>query len=99
PRITHVVSMLANAIESAGTAEDVVKVAAAMEGMEHDSLWGGKVVMRAKDHQAIQNIYVMAHSDENITHDLDNSGYGLLREAVVEQAGLDSPTTCQMQRP
>ena len=99
PRITHVVSMLARAINAAGDAEDVAKVAAALEGMEHDSLWGGKVVMRSQDHQAIQNIYVMAHSDENISHDLDNSGFGLLREATVEQAGLNSTTTCQMQRP
>ncbi|MEM1299967.1 MAG: branched-chain amino acid ABC transporter substrate-binding protein [Pseudomonadota bacterium] len=99
PRITHVVSMLAQAINDAGTADDVAKVASAMEGMEHDSIWGGKVVMRAQDHQAIQNVYVMAHSDENISHDLDNSGFGLLREATVEQAGLNSPTTCDMQRP
>lgn len=99
PRITHVVSMLARAIEAAGTADDVAKVAAALEGMEHDSLWGGKVVIRAQDHQAIQNIYVMAHSDDSITHDLDNSGFGLLREATVEQAGRDSATTCKMQRP
>ena len=99
PRITHVVSMLARAIDQAGTAEDVAKVASALEGMEHDSLWGGKVVMRAKDHQAIQNVYVMAHTDEGISHDLDNSGFGLRREATVELAGLNSATSCEMQRP
>ena len=99
PRITHVVSMLAKAIDAAGTADDVAKVAASLAGMEHESLWGGKVIMRPQDHQAIQNVYVMAHSDESIRFDLDNSGYGLLREATVELAGLDSATSCNMQRP
>lgn len=99
PRITHVIRMLARAVETAGTAEDVARVATVLEGMEHESMWGGRVVMRAKDHQAIQDVHIMMHTDTDITYDLDNSGYGLLRETTVKLAGLDSATTCEMKRP
>lgn len=98
-RITNVVEMLAKAINEAGTADDVVKVAMALEGMEHDNLWGGKIFMRPQDHQAIQNVYITAHTDEGITLPLDNSDYGLVTESVVEMAAMDSATTCEMKRP
>ena len=99
PRIANVIEMLAKAIEKAGSATDVVKVGMALEGMEHDSIWGGRVFMRPQDHQAIQNVHILAHTDENIVFDLDNSGFGLLVETSVEMAGMDSATTCEMQRP
>ncbi|MCF6231793.1 MAG: branched-chain amino acid ABC transporter substrate-binding protein [Rhodobacteraceae bacterium] len=98
-RITNVVEMLAKAIDAAGTADDVVKVALALEGMEHDSLWGGKIFMRPQDHQAIQDVHITVHTDEGIQFPLDNSPFGLLTESTVEMAGMDSATTCQMQRP
>ena len=50
----------------------MVAVAKALEGMEHESIFGSKIVMRAKDHQAIQDVHIMAHTDEGITFDLDN---------------------------
>lgn len=98
-RITNVVEMLARAINDAGSATDVVAIANALEGMEHENLWGGKITMRAKDHQAIQDVVIAAHTDENITVDYDNSGYGVLVESTVKDAGMDSPTTCKMKRP
>lgn len=98
-RIANVVEMLAKAIDKAGTADDVVKVAYALEGMEIDSIWGGKVFMRPQDHQAIQNVNIAAHTDENVAFDFDNSGYGVVTESTVEMAGMDSPTTCKMERP
>lgn len=98
-RITNAVQMLAKAIDGAGSATDVVKVALELEGMEIDSLWGGKVFMRPGDHQAIQNIDIAVQSDQNIRHPLDNSPYGLLTQSTVVMAGLDSPTTCEMKRP
>ena len=97
-RIANAVEMLAKAIDAAGTADDVVKVAYALEGMEHDSIWGGKVFMRPQDHQAIQNVHVGAHTDENIRHPLDNSAYGLMDNVKVEMAAMDSSTTCEMKR-
>lgn len=98
-RIANAVEMLAKAINAAGTADDVVKVAYALEGMEHDSIWGGKVFMRPQDHQAIQDVHVGAHTDENIRHPLDNSPYGLMDNVKVEMAAMDSATTCEMKRP
>ena len=87
------------AINAAGTADDMVAIATALEGMEHDSIWGGKIFMRPQDHQAIQDVHIMAHTDEGITHDSDNSGYGLAVESTVEMAAMDSETTCNMKRP
>lgn len=98
-RIANAVEMLAKAIEAAGTADDVVPIALALEGMEHDSIWGGKVFMRPQDHQAIQDVHIGAHTDENIRHPLDNSAFGLSDNVTVEMAAMDSPTTCKMKRP
>ena len=98
-RITNVIEMLAKAIDEAGTADDVVKVAYALEGMEHESIWGGKLVMREKDHQLIQDVHIHAHSKDGVTFDYDNSGYGLVVDSTVELAAMDSPTTCNMRRP
>ncbi|MEM7300893.1 MAG: branched-chain amino acid ABC transporter substrate-binding protein [Pseudomonadota bacterium] len=99
PRITNVIEMLARAINDAGSDTDMVKIAYALEGMEHDSIWGSKIKMRTDDHQAIQNVHILAHTDENVTHDFDNSGFGLVAETTVEMASADSATTCKMKRP
>ena len=98
-RIFNVIEMLAMAIEQAGTADDVVKVAYELEGMEHEGVWGGKLMMRAKDHQLIQDVHIQAHTDEGVTFDFDNSGFGLVVESTVAMAAMDSPTTCEMKRP
>jgi len=98
-RITNVIEMLAKAINEAGSATDVVAVGKALEGMEIDSLWGGKIQMRPQDHQAIQDVHVFAHTNEGVQFDYDNSGYGMVVESTVEMASADSPTTCKMKRP
>ena len=98
-RITNAAEMLAKAINKAGTATDMVKIGTALEGMEHDSIWGGKIMMRAKDHQAIQDVHISVHTDDKIQHDLDNSGFGLMKESTVVNAGANSPTSCKMKRP
>jgi len=99
PRIANVIGMLAQAIEKAGTADDVVKVATALEGMEYDSMFGTKVKMRATDHQAIQDVHILAHTDENVTFDYDNSGFGTVVESTVKMASANIATTCKMKRP
>jgi len=100
PRIVNVIEMLAKAIEKAGSADDVVAVGKALEGMEHYSeILDTKVFMRPQDHQAIQNVHVGTHTDEGITFDMDNSGYGLKIFKTVEMASMDSPTSCKMKRP
>jgi len=98
PRIFSTIEILAKAIESAGDT-DPVKVAYALEGMEHESPLGGKLYMRPEDHQIIQNVHISVHTKDGIEVDADNSGYGLLAESTVEMAGMDSETTCQMERP
>lgn len=99
PRIFNTVKMLATAIEQAGASDDVVAVANALEGMRIDGVWGGELYMRPEDHQLIQNVHILVHSDENVTHDYDNSGFGVVTESTVEMAGMDSPTSCDMRRP
>ena len=99
PRITNAVQMVAKAINEAGSATDMKAIAYALEGMEFESeLLQTKVVMRAKDHQAIQNVHVGAHTDD-VDIDFDNSGYGIKDYKTVEMASMDSPTTCKMKRP
>jgi branched-chain amino acid transport system substrate-binding protein len=97
PRIANVIEMLAKAIDEAGTADDVVAVANALSGMEHDSIWGSKLMMRPQDHQLIQDVHIQAHTDENVTFDYDNSGFGVVSEKNVTMASADIPTTCQME--
>ncbi|PLS20394.1 branched-chain amino acid ABC transporter substrate-binding protein [Neptunicoccus cionae] len=99
PRIANTIEMLAKAINEAGTATDVVKVAQALEGMEHDSIWGGKLYMRPDDHQIIQNVDIQEHTSEGIQFFMDASDWGMKLVSEVEMAGMDSPTTCKMKRP
>ncbi|MEM7520115.1 MAG: branched-chain amino acid ABC transporter substrate-binding protein [Pseudomonadota bacterium] len=98
-RIANVIGMLAQAIEAAGTADNVVPVAYELAGMEYDSIWGTKVLMREEDHQAIQDVHIHDHTDENITYDYDNSSYGIYAVKTIGMAAADSPTTCEMRRP
>lgn len=90
--------MLANAMEKSGST-DPVAVAKALEGMEFTTLNGDKLTMRAEDHQAIQPIRISVHTDENVTFDADNSGYGLVTESVVTAEDSALPSTCKMERP
>lgn len=99
-RITNVIQMLGMAIDKAGTATDVVKVAYALEDMTFsDSLWGGPMTMRASDHQLIQDVNIYGHTEVEAPFDFDNSSYGLKIESTVASAGNNLPTTCQMERP
>lgn len=98
-RITNVLGMLAKAIDAAGTADDVVKIAYELEGMEYDSIWGSKILMREKDHQAIQDVHIQEHTDEGVPFPYDNSPFGVKVIKTVSMASADSPTTCEMVRP
>jgi branched-chain amino acid transport system substrate-binding protein len=97
-RIFSTVEILARAINEAQNT-DPVKVAYALEGMEHQSPLGGRLYMRPEDHQMIQDIHISVHTKNGIEVDEDNSGYGLLAERSIEMAGADSATTCEMERP
>ena len=97
PRITNVIEMLARAIEEAGNADDIVAIATALEGMEHDGLFGSKLRMRPEDHQLIQDVHIHKHT--KLKNDYDNSGFGIEVESTVTMASADSATTCEMKRP
>ena len=97
-RILNVVQMLAKAIDAAGDT-DPVKVATALEGMEHMSIQGSKLYMRPQDHQLIQDLHISVHTKDGIDVDYDNSGYGMKVESTIEMAGEKSATTCEMKRP
>ena len=97
-RIANTLQMLASAMDKANSAEPI-DVAAALEGMEFTSLHGEKLMMRADDHQLIQPIHISVHTDENVTFDADNSGYGLVVESTIAAADTVLPTTCKMKRP
>ena len=98
-RISNTIGMLAAAITKAGTADDVVAVANALESMEYESMWGGKLFMRPNDHQLIQDMHIASHTNEGITYAFDSSDYGVLVESTVEMASADIPSTCEMKRP
>ncbi len=40
-----------------------------------------------------------SNSNEGVTFDYDNSGFGTVTESTIDMAGMDSPTTCKMDRP
>ena len=97
-RIANAIQMLAAAMEKSKS-DKPIDVARALEGMEFTSLHGDKLMMRAEDHQILQPINISVHTDENITFDSDNSGYGLVVESTVAAADTALPTTCKMKRP
>jgi len=97
-RVTNVVEMLAIAIDKAGTT-DPASVATALEGMEFASLWGNRLIMRAADHQVIQDVHVLVHTDEGVVFDYDGSGFGLVKESTVGMASAGRPVECDMARP
>ncbi|MEL7098445.1 MAG: branched-chain amino acid ABC transporter substrate-binding protein [Pseudomonadota bacterium] len=98
-RIANVIGMLAQAIDAAGSADDVVAVATALEGMEYQSIFGSKIFMRPNDHQAIQDLHIFEHTDQNVAFPYDGSPYGISVIKTIPMAGMDSPTTCNMRRP
>lgn len=98
-RISNTIGMLAAAITEAGTADDVVAVANALAGMEYDTIWGGKVMMRESDHQAIQDLHIFEHTNEGITFPYDNSEYGVRVIKTIPMASADIETTCKMKMP
>ncbi|WP_239450552.1 branched-chain amino acid ABC transporter substrate-binding protein [Loktanella sp. S4079] len=98
-RTSNVMRMLAAAINEAGTATDVVAVANALEGLEIENPFGGTLYMRPDNHQLIQDVHVMAHTDEDIVNALDGSPFGLRVSDTVAAAGRDAASSCEMDRP
>lgn len=97
-RITDMIEMLAKAIDRAGSATDVVAIAGALEGMEHKSLWGGSLLMRASDRRLIEDILAQAPVDEGVKFDHDNSGDNVAVEGFMQMAAAESASSCDVKR-
>jgi len=97
-RVYNVVEILAQAVNKAGST-DPVAVAYALEGIEHTTLSGERVFMRAEDHQLFQPLQISVHTNEGIEFDGDNSGFGLRTEMSVPLENTLVNTTCTMARP
>lgn len=89
--------MLAKAIEKTGNTEDLVKIAKALEGMEHDSPFG-RIKMRAQDHQASHPIYIN-QLVKGVKHDAEGLGMGWKTVAKVQGDNTVLPSNCKMERP
>ena len=98
PRAVHTIQMLANAMNKAGSA-DPFKVAMALEGATLTTLDGDDMVMRGSDHQLLMPLNISVHTDENIKHDYDKSGFGTYVESTASRAETTLPTSCKMVRP
>lgn len=89
--------MLARAIEKAGSATDVAKIASALEGMEYDSPFG-KVNMRKADHQASHPIYIN-QLVKGVKYDAEDLKMGWKTVARVPGPQTELAPACDMKRP
>ncbi|MDE2579446.1 MAG: branched-chain amino acid ABC transporter substrate-binding protein [Hyphomicrobiales bacterium] len=101
PRGMNEIAMFAEAVKKAGTADDVKKVASALEGMKITVFDGGEGYMRKDDHQFIQDMYLRSFGplDKGAKFDEENTGWGWKEIARINSADTIVPTTCKMERP
>lgn len=97
-RMVHMVQMVAQAMDKAGSAKPI-DVARALEGMEHSTLAGDKMKMRAEDHQLLMPLQISVHTNEGVDWDYDKSGYGLVTQVSVPAEENMVETSCKMERP
>ncbi len=92
--------MLSAAINKAGNT-DPLKVAAAMEGLTVENLYG-PVTMRADDHQAQQPFFMASWQKvdgDKVKFEQEGTGHGWKLERAFKAEELMLPTTCEMKRP
>lgn len=89
--------MLVKAIEKAGTADDVAKIAKALEGMTYESPFGA-VSMRADDHQLTHPLYINLLT-KDVKYDAEGLGMGWKTIARIPGPATELPSTCRMNRP
>ena len=98
PRIPMALSMLVEAMEQAEST-DPYDIALALEDMRFTSMSGDEVWMRGDDHQIFQALHILAHTNEGVEFDIDNSGFGLVRELRVPAEETVVASSCEMKRP
>jgi branched-chain amino acid transport system substrate-binding protein len=78
-----------------------IKVAAALEGLEVNSL-SGPVTMRKTDHQLQQTVYItqwQKAGPKPYDYSVENTGYNFRTIKTFEPYVSSTPTSCQMKRP
>ena len=100
-RMQLMIEALAQAVERAESAIDVVAIARKLEHADV-SLFGQRRYMRAADHQFQQTLVVGVMErvgQPGVKFDVEGSGYGfrVIREIAADKA--QQPTTCKMVRP
>ena len=100
-RMQLMIEALAQAVERAESAIDVVAIARKLE-LADVSLFGQRGYMRAADHQFQQTLVVGVMErvgQPDVKFDVEGSGYGfrVIREITADKAL--QPTTCKMVRP
>jgi len=78
-----------------------IKVAAALEGLEVNSL-SGAVTMRKADHQLQQTVYIAQWQKAGAKpydYSVENTGYNFRTVKTFEPYVASTPTSCQMKRP
>ena len=96
----HALEMLVRSIDAANTTE-VQEVARQLETMTYEGPTG-VVSMRADNHQLSQPLYISTFvnvEDEGLSFDIESTGIGPKTDAIVAAEALNTPTTCEMERP
>ena len=99
-QIYHAYALLTAAMAKAKSTAPI-KVAAAMEGLEVNSL-SGPVTMRKADHQLQQTVYIaqwQKAGPKPYDYSVENTGYNFRTIKTYEPYVSSTPTSCQMKRP
>ena len=92
---------LVSAAMAKAKSTDPVKVAAALEGLEVNSL-SGAVTMRKTDHQLQQTVYISQWQKAGAKpydYSVENTGHNFRTVKTFEPYVASTPTSCQMKRP
>ncbi|HEX6958078.1 MAG TPA: branched-chain amino acid ABC transporter substrate-binding protein [Ferrovibrio sp.] len=97
PRIRLLMEMLADAVAKAG-GSDPLRIARALSGATHRTMYGGLATMRAADHQVLQDFYIASFGplDATMHYDEEKTGWGWKTAGMIPAAATALPTTCRM---
>jgi branched-chain amino acid transport system substrate-binding protein len=85
------------AINKAGSVEPI-KIAYALEGLDHKDFLGFDTRMRRDDHQIISEYFVGIFK-KGVKYDAEATGLGWATSATILAKDIDQPNTCKMKRP
>jgi len=97
PRARLLMEMLDDAVRSTKSAEPKL-LAKALGGARRSTMYGGTAMMRASDHQVLQDLYVASFGpiEGDMKYDEEKTGWGWKTAGRVAAADTALPTTCKM---